>query len=130
MRDVEYPDLKTPDPERRAIGSELKQAVESAVDQLPETYRSVFVLREIEQLSTAETAECLNLSLEAVKTRLHRSRALLRSHLAARIGPTVAEAYAFLGHRCDRVVARVMARIAATRALQPETFLGPFAEYP
>ena len=65
------------------VQSELKNAVESAVEQLPETYRSVFVLREIEQLSTAETAECLNLSEEAVKTRLHRSRALLRRDLQA-----------------------------------------------
>jgi RNA polymerase sigma-70 factor (ECF subfamily) len=123
MKDVDYADLKTPDPERQAIGGELRQAVESAVDELPDTYRSVFVLREIEQLSTAETAECLNLSLEAVKTRLHRSRALLRRDLASRMGPAITATYAFLGDRCDRVVARVMGRVArpggvATGALQ------------
>jgi RNA polymerase sigma-70 factor (ECF subfamily) len=111
----EYADVKTRNPEQRVIGIELKNAVESAVEQLPETYRSVFVLREIEQLSTAETAECLNLSEEAVKTRLHRSRALLRRDLQARVGPAITAAYAFLGRRCDRVVARVMERIVGAQ---------------
>jgi RNA polymerase sigma-70 factor, ECF subfamily len=83
------------------------------VDALQETYRSVFVLREVEQLSTMETAESLGLSEEAVKTRLHRSRALLRRELMNRIGPAVTESYTFLGVRCDRTVARVLARIGA-----------------
>jgi RNA polymerase sigma-70 factor (ECF subfamily) len=90
MSEREYADVKKPDPEQRAIGAELKQAVECAVDRLPETYRSVFVLREVEELSTAETAECLSLSEEAVKTRLHRSRAMLRRDLTARMGPAIA----------------------------------------
>jgi RNA polymerase sigma-70 factor (ECF subfamily) len=67
-------------------------------------YRSVFVLCEVEQLSTEETAECLGLSAEAVKTRLHRSRAL-RDELTARMGPAIAGAYACLGERSDRTVA-------------------------
>ena len=100
-------------PEAQAIRAQLGQILQTAVDTLPETYRSVFVLREVEQLSTIETAECLGLSQEAVKTRLHRSRALLRRELADRMGPAVAEAYAFLGSRCDRTVARVMERIGA-----------------
>ncbi len=91
---------------------QLRTVLEAAVDALPATYRSVFVLREVEQLSTDETAECLGLSEEAVKTRLHRSRALLRRELTARMGPTIAEAYQFLGERCDRTVSRVLARIA------------------
>ena len=85
--------------------------LQSAVDALPETYRTVFVLREVEQLSTTETADSLGLSEEAVKTRLHRSRALLRRELQEQIGPAVAESYAFLGARCDRTVTRVLARI-------------------
>jgi RNA polymerase sigma-70 factor (ECF subfamily) len=71
----------------------------------------VFVLREVEQLSTSETAECLELSEEAVKTRLHRSRALLRRELESHVGPTLPELWTFLGPRCDRVVARVFERI-------------------
>ena len=85
--------------------------LQSAVDGLPETYRTVFVLREVEQLSTIETADSLGLSEEAVKTRLHRSRALLRRELQEQIRPAVAESYAFLGARCDRTVTRVLERI-------------------
>lgn len=98
-------------PETEAMRGQLRQMLDAAVDALPETYRSVFVLREVEQLSTSETAECLDLTEEAVKTRLHRSRALLRRDLEDRIGPAVTEVYAFLGARCDRTVARVLERI-------------------
>ena len=102
----------TDDPEKQAMRGELGQALQLAVERLPETYRTVFVLREVERLSTIETAECLNLSEEAVKTRLHRSRALLRRDLETQMGPALSETYAFMGHRCDRVVAAVMERIA------------------
>lgn len=112
MHEPEYVDEKTRDPEQLAMDRELRNAMESAVDQLPETYRSVFILREVERLSTADTAECLNLSEEAVKTRLHRSRATLRRILRARIGSAVAEIHSFKGYRCDRIVAGVMRRIA------------------
>jgi RNA polymerase sigma-70 factor, ECF subfamily len=98
-------------PEAQAMRGELGRALRAAVDTLPETYRSVFVLREVEQLSTSETAQCLDLSEEAVKTRLHRSRALLRRELESQLGPAIADAYAFLGSRCDRVVQRVLDRI-------------------
>jgi RNA polymerase sigma-70 factor, ECF subfamily len=127
MSEGEYADVKTLDPEQRVIGAELKQAVESAVDQLPDTYRSVFVLREVEQLSTAETAECLSLSKEAVKTRLHRSRAMLRRGLVARMGPAIAATYGFLGQRCDRVVARVLERISGAQVSPAETVSGVLA---
>ena len=100
-------------PELQAMRGQLGQMLQAAVDGLPDTYRSVFVLREIEQLSTSETAECLELSEEAVKTRLHRSRALLRRDLEQRLGPAICDAYAFLGTRCDRVVARVLARVGS-----------------
>jgi RNA polymerase sigma-70 factor (ECF subfamily) len=100
-------------PETQAMRCQLGRMLQTAVDALPETYRSVFVLREIEQLNTSQTAECLELSEEAVKTRLHRSRALLRRDLENRLGPAIAEAYAFLGTRCDRIVSRVLERIGA-----------------
>ena len=100
-------------PEALAMRGQLGQMLQAAVDALPETYRLVFVLRAVEQLSTVETAECLGLSEEAVKTRLHRSRALLRRQLEDSMSPAIAEAYAFLGARCDRTVARVLERIRA-----------------
>jgi RNA polymerase sigma-70 factor, ECF subfamily len=105
--------VTTNDPEKQAMQGELRQVLRSAVDRLPATYRSVFMLREVEQLSTTETAECLNLSEEAVKTRLHRSRSLLRQDLESLLGPAIVESYLFMGDRCDRTVAAVMDRIRA-----------------
>jgi RNA polymerase sigma-70 factor, ECF subfamily len=99
-------------PEAQAMRSEVGRMLEDAVQALPETYRTVFVLREIEQMSTGDTAECLGLSEEAVKTRLHRSRALLRRELTARVGAAAGETYVFMGERCDRTVRTVMQRIA------------------
>jgi RNA polymerase sigma-70 factor (ECF subfamily) len=110
MPEVESHGAAAETPEAQAMRAELGRILRAAVDGLPDGYRSVFVLREVESLSTAETAECLGLTEEAVKTRLHRSRALLRRELA---GPAIAEAYSFMGIRCDRSVARVMARIRA-----------------
>jgi RNA polymerase sigma-70 factor, ECF subfamily len=98
-------------PEEQTLREELKHALGSAVDRLPETYRSVFVLRDVEGMSTAETGHCLELSAEAVKTRLHRSRAMLRRDLQAQFGSLTAGLHRFLGHKCDRTVARVMDRI-------------------
>lgn len=111
MAEAERRQTTSETPEVEAERRQLGQMLEAAVDALPEAYRSVFVLREVEQLSTIETAECLELSEEAVKTRLHRSRALLRRDLESRLGPAITDAYAFLGSRCDRVVMRVLERI-------------------
>ena len=102
-----------PDPEHQAFATELKRLLESAVDALPEHHRIVFTLREIEGLSTAETAECLGISEENVKTRLHRARALLRDDLFERTGAATAGAFQFHLSRCDRVVAGVFEKIAA-----------------
>src|SRR5262245_48048330 len=103
----------TAGPEQRAADRELGQAIKAAIDALPEVYGSVFMLREVEGLSTAETAACLQIAEETVKTRLHRARALLRNHINARIGAGVREAFQFAGVRCDRLVAAVMARISS-----------------
>jgi len=98
-------------PEAQAMRAQLGQILQSAMDQLPESCRTVSVLREVENLNTAETVEFLGLSQEAVNTRLHRSRALLRRGLQDRAGLLFAEAYSFMGVRCDRSVARVLARL-------------------
>ncbi len=111
MPDVQRRQSASETPEAQAMREQLGRMLALALDSLPETYRSVFMLREVEQMSTSETAECLDLSEEAVKTRLHRSRALLRRQLEDRLGPAVREAYSFLGSRCDRMVTYVLARI-------------------
>jgi RNA polymerase sigma-70 factor (ECF subfamily) len=99
------------DPESRALGGELRSFLETAVEALPEAYRVVFMLREVDGLSTAETANSLGLTEEAVKTRLSRARALLRRELMARAGPSIARSFPFLGRRCERMVSVVMRRI-------------------
>jgi RNA polymerase sigma-70 factor (ECF subfamily) len=101
-----------PTPEHQALQGELRGQLESAIDALPAIYRAVFVLREVEGLSTAETALCLDIREDAVKTRLHRARALLRAELYRRAGATAGSAFAFHLSRCDRVVAAVFARLA------------------
>jgi RNA polymerase sigma-70 factor (ECF subfamily) len=98
-------------PEERAADRELARTIQAAVAALPEVYRTVFLLREVEGLSTAETAACLEITEETAKTRLHRARALLRNHINARVGASVRQAFEFAGTRCDRLVAAVMARI-------------------
>lgn len=101
-----------PDPERQAYASELSRLLEAAVDELPETYRTVFMLRDIEGLTTSETGDGLGLGEEAVKTRLHRARAMVRRAVTARIGSVAPGAFQFHAPRCDRVVAAVLARIS------------------
>jgi RNA polymerase sigma-70 factor (ECF subfamily) len=100
------------DPERQAHTSELRGLLESAIDSLPQKYRSVFVLREAEGLDTAEVADCLEISQEAVRTRLHRARTLLQRYLYESTGATSGSAFAFHLSRCDRVVAAVLTRIS------------------
>jgi RNA polymerase sigma-70 factor (ECF subfamily) len=106
-------DPRAEDPEERAAAREAARLLERAVDGLATPYRTVYVLRELEQLSTAETAEALGLSEEAVKVRLHRARAMLRDALGEAIGRAAPEAFPFLAPRCNRMVERVMAAIAA-----------------
>lgn len=100
-----------PDPEQRVVTSDLMNHVEAEVAALPEAYRSVFMLREIEGLSTEETAECLDLSVDVVKTRLHRARGMLRDALFRRVGVGLHSTFTFGALRCDRLVARVMSEI-------------------
>lgn len=99
------------DPERLAYNAELRRLLESSIDALPDSYRLVFVCRDVEGLSTAETAEALAVGEEAVKTRLHRARAMLRRELFSRAGSSTMEAFAFHRTRCDAVVRAVLSQI-------------------
>jgi RNA polymerase sigma-70 factor (ECF subfamily) len=100
-----------PGPEARTLGAEVRSYLEAAMEALPEAYRVVLVLRDVEELSTSETAGALQVSENAVKIRLHRARAMVRRDLTARVGPGIREAFPFLGARCDRMVSAVMARV-------------------
>ena len=100
------------DPERQAFRGELRSLLEWAIDTLPDGMREVFVLRDVEGMSTSEVAESLDVSDDVVKTRLSRGRAALRRVLMERTGATAPDAFRFYRPRCDRVVERVLARIA------------------
>jgi RNA polymerase sigma-70 factor (ECF subfamily) len=102
-------------PERQAFAGELRGLLEWAIDTLPDGMREVFVLRDVEGLSTAEVAESLDVSEDVVKTRLSRGRAALRRALLERTGASAPEAFRFYRPRCDRVVQHVLARIAHQR---------------
>lgn len=100
-----------PTPEERASQGQLRQLLESAIDLLSESNRTVFVMREVEGLSTKEVGECLDLSEEAVRVRLHRARASLRSWLIEQVDTRAADAFSFAGDRCDRIVNGVLAHL-------------------
>lgn len=105
-------DERPQDPEERAQAREAVRLLERAVDRLPAPYRTVFVLREVEQLSTREAAEAIGIREEALKVRLHRARAMLRRALGDEVARAAPEAFPFLAPRCDRIAARVMEAIA------------------
>src|SRR5687768_8328588 len=105
------PMASTPDPERQAFAHELGVLIESAIDRLPDGAREVFVLRQIEGMSTEEVAVTLDVSEAVIKTRLSRARATLRRDLYKHAGIAESNAFRFLRPRCDRVVAAVLERL-------------------
>lgn len=100
-------------PEQRAHDAELRAVLQRSVDELPDDFRAVFVLREVEQLSGAETAECLGIPEDTVKTRLFRARKRLQDSLQRSFDDALGQVYEFHLSRCNRVVAAVMVRIAS-----------------
>lgn len=104
---------KTPDENPRSAASrtEAHHLLGRAVDSLPESLRTVFVMRLVEGLSVEETAELLGLSGANVKVRLHRARAMVRKSLDQRIGEEAEQLYRFDGKRCDRLVSAVFAAL-------------------
>jgi RNA polymerase sigma-70 factor (ECF subfamily) len=103
-------------PEDAAAAREAAALLEEAIDRLPAGHRVVYMLREVEQLSTAETAQALGIQEDAVKVRLHRARLALRGLLEDRIGEAAPQAFAFLAPRCNRVVEAVLAAIGGYAA--------------
>ena len=106
------PPAPSRDPEEQAFSGELRSLLEWAVDRLPDGGREVFVMRDVEGMRTAEAAAALDVSEDVVKTRLSRARAALRRDILEHTGATTADVFRFYRPRCDRVVAKVLARIA------------------
>ena len=99
-------------PEDEASQREMRLMLETAIDELPSIYRIVFVMREMEQMSTAETAAALEIGEETTKVRLHRAKGLLREAMSSRMQASLGDVYPFLGQRCDRIVRSVMSALA------------------
>lgn len=103
---------REPDPERAIAQRQIKALLESAIDELPDSFRTVLIARAVEGMSIEETAELFDLKPETVKTRLHRARQLLRDALEKQIGPVLTDAFPFDGRRCERMTQAVLVRLA------------------
>jgi len=109
-----------PTPEEEAQRRQLRRQLEAAIDLLAPRYRSVFMLRAVEGMSVEDTAAALAVSLEVVKTRFLRARAMLRSHLTPAAEAEAPRVHDFLGVRCDDMVSHVLARLRAQGVLRDQ----------
>ena len=100
-------------PERAALRSETRRLLESRIDQLPDAFRTVFVLRAVEEMTVEEIAVVLGIPEATVRTRFFRARGMLRESLSRDIDLAHGDAFSFAGARCDRITANVMAKLAA-----------------
>lgn len=112
--EVEVADARAESPSGAALRAEVRQLLEQRIDELPVAFRTVFVMREVEDMTVEETAECLGIPPATVRTRLFRARALLREALARDIDTATVDVFGFAGARCDRIVAAVLTRIAGS----------------
>ena len=103
-------------PDRALVRSEVRALLERKIDALPQEFRTVFVMRAVEELSVEETATCLGIPEATVRTRHFRARSLLRESIAADLDVAERDAFDFDGERCDRIVARALQRSFAQPA--------------
>jgi RNA polymerase sigma-70 factor (ECF subfamily) len=108
--------LTTPGADSELARGQVRDFLEKAVDDLPEAFRLVFILRDIEEMSTEETANQLSLKPETVKTRLHRARSLMRKTIKKRLSATFSELFPFDGARCERMADQVIDRLRSAGA--------------
>ena len=101
-----------PDPEKVAAAGEMSRFIRDTLLRLPAQHLTVIMLRDVEEMSTSEAAEVLDISEENLKVRLHRARAAFREQLYDMVGPEARRAFAFEASRCDRIVAAVFSRLA------------------
>ena len=105
-------DQTSESPATSTLRAEVRQLLERRIDELPATFRTVFVMRDVEEMSVQETADLLGIPPATVRTRLFRARALLRQALARDVDSATVDVFGFAGDRCDRIVAAVLARLS------------------
>jgi RNA polymerase sigma-70 factor, ECF subfamily len=98
-------------PDAALVRSEIRALLERKIDELPQDFRAVFMMRSVEEMSVAETAECLGITEATVRTRDFRARSLLRESIAQELDMAERDAFSFDGERCDRIVSRVLERV-------------------
>ena len=103
-------------PEHAAVRGEVRRLLEAKIDALPDAFRTVFVLRGIEDFTVEEAAKSLGVPEATVRTRYFRAKGLLREAIAREIDGAIEDAFAFDGARCDRIVERVLAQVRLERA--------------
>jgi len=108
----ETDESNTGQPERAAMRADARRLLEQKIDELPAAFRTVFVLRALEEMSVEETAACLGIPDATVRTRFFRARSMLRESLSREFDYALEGAFGFDGDRCDRIVARTLARLA------------------
>jgi RNA polymerase sigma-70 factor, ECF subfamily len=108
-------DEESQSPSGVLLREETRRLLERRIDDLPVAFRMVFVMRDVEDMSVQETADCLAIPAATVRSRLFRARALLRDALARDLDAATSSVFGFAGERCDRIVAGVLARCGATR---------------
>jgi RNA polymerase sigma factor (sigma-70 family) len=101
-------------PEHSTTRAEMRSLLERKIDDLPVAFRTVFMLREVDELSGAETADCLSITEATVRSRLFRARRLLRESLSRELDMAKADVFQIGGEHCDRIVAGVLARLRGT----------------
>jgi RNA polymerase sigma-70 factor (ECF subfamily) len=109
---ITFPSQSDTNPEADAARAQIRHLIERAVDDLPEAFRTVFIMRDVQECNIEETALCLDLKPETVRTRLHRARRLLRRALDKKLAATMTEVFPFLGARCQRITNTVLQRLA------------------
>lgn len=110
--DSDMPHARGPSPEQTTSDREMRGVLERAIRALPDDFRAVFMLRAVEEMSGAETAEALGIPEDTVRTRLHRARGRLQELLLAELEPRTTAAFEFQAPRCDRVVSGVFHRLS------------------
>src|SRR4029453_2188042 len=104
-------DDRSESPPSAAFRAEVRRLLERRIDALPVAFRTVFVMREVEDMTVEETAACLGIPSATVRTRLFRARALLRAALAREVDTATLDVFSFEGARCDRIVGKVLPRL-------------------
>ena len=109
--EMDIPDNRAEPPQSATLRGEVRRILERRIDELPVAFRTVFVMREVEEMSVEETAESLGIPPATVRSRLFRARALLREALARDIDVAAGDVFSFAGARCDRIVDAVLSRL-------------------